>query len=124
MRLQQIRYFLALANTLNFTLGAEKCKVTRSALTKGVQRLEQELGGQLIYRERQPTQLTDLRKEVLPMLERTLACAEGVRRKAQEFQRKAVAPLKIGANVVASPASARMAIRDIVMIVCELWREL
>jgi hypothetical protein len=30
------------------------------------------------------------------MLERSLACAEGVRRKAQEFQRKAVAPLKIG----------------------------
>ena len=51
---------------------------------------------QLIYRERQLTQLTDLGKEVLPMLERSLACGEGVRRKAQEFQRKAVAPLKSG----------------------------
>jgi DNA-binding transcriptional LysR family regulator len=94
MRLRQIRYFLALANTLNFTRAAERCNVTQSALTKGVQRLEQELGAQLIYRGRQPTQLTDLGKEVLPMLERTLACAEGVCRKAQEFQRKAVAPLK------------------------------
>jgi DNA-binding transcriptional LysR family regulator len=61
-----------------------------------VQKLEQELGGQLIYRERQLTQLTDLGKEVLPMLERTLASAEAVRRSAQEFQRKEVAPLKIG----------------------------
>jgi DNA-binding transcriptional LysR family regulator len=96
MELHQVRYFLALANTLNFTRAAEQCNVTQPALTKGVQKLEQELGGQLIYRERQLTQLTDLGKEVLPMLERTLACAEGARRKAQEFQRKAVAPLKIG----------------------------
>ena len=59
-------------------------------------RYEQELGGQLIYRERQLTQLTDLGKEVLPMLERTLASAEAARRRAQEFQRKEVAPLKIG----------------------------
>ena len=46
--------------------------LTQSALIKGVQRLEQELGGQSIYREHQLTQLTDLGKEVLPMLERTL----------------------------------------------------
>jgi DNA-binding transcriptional LysR family regulator len=95
MELYQIRYFLALANTLNFTRAAEQCNVTQPALSQGVQRLEQELGGQLIYRERQLTQLTDLGKEVLPMLERTLACVEGARRKAQEFQ-KALAPLKIG----------------------------
>src|SRR3954452_9273737 len=96
MELHQVRYFLALASTLNFTRAAEQCNVTQPALTKGVQKLEQELGGQLIYRERQLTQLTDLGKEVLPMLERTLASAQGVRRRAQEFQRKEVAPLKIG----------------------------
>jgi DNA-binding transcriptional LysR family regulator len=96
MELHQVRYFLAVASTLNFTRAAEQCNVTQPALTKGVQKLEQELGGQLIYRERQLTQLTDLGKEVLPMLERTLASAEGVRRRAKEFQRKEVAPLKIG----------------------------
>jgi DNA-binding transcriptional LysR family regulator len=96
MELHQVRYFLALANTLNFTRAAEQCNVTQPALTKGVQKLEHELGGQLINRERQLTQLTELGKEVLPMLERTLACVEGARRKAHEFQSKAVAPLKIG----------------------------
>jgi DNA-binding transcriptional LysR family regulator len=96
MELHQVRYFVAVATTLNFTRAAEQCNVTQPALTKGVQRLEQELGGQLIYRERQFTQLTDLGKEVLPMLERTLASAEAVRRRAQEFQRKEVAQLKIG----------------------------
>jgi len=96
MELHQVRYFLAVASTLNFTRAAEQCNVTQPALTKGVQKLEQELGGQLIYRERQLTQLTDLGKEVLPMLERTLASAEAVRSRAREFQRKDVAPLKIG----------------------------
>ena len=96
MELHQVRYFLAVASTLNFTRAAEQCNVTQPALTKAVQKLEQELGGRLIYRERQLTQLTDLGKEVLPMLERTLTSAESVRRRAQQFQRKEVAPLKIG----------------------------
>ena len=61
-----------------------------------MQKLEQELGGQLIYRERQLTQLTDLGKEVRPMLERTLASAQAALRRAQEFQRKEIAPPKIG----------------------------
>ncbi|MBY0250390.1 MAG: LysR family transcriptional regulator, partial [Methylobacterium organophilum] len=96
MELHQVRYFLALASTLNFTRAAELCNVTQPALTKSVQKLEQELGGELIYRERNLTGLTDLGKEVLPMLERTLASADAVRRRAQEFQQKDVAPLTVG----------------------------
>lgn len=96
MELHQVRYFLALASTLNFTRAAEMCNVTQPALTKGVQKLEQELGGQLIYRERQLTHLTDLGKAVLPMLERAIASTEAVRRRAREFQQKAVALLSIG----------------------------
>jgi Bacterial regulatory helix-turn-helix protein, lysR family len=62
MEFHQVRYFLAVASTLNFTRAAEMCNVTQPALTKGVQKLEDELGGQLIYRERQLTHLTDLGK--------------------------------------------------------------
>jgi Bacterial regulatory helix-turn-helix protein, lysR family len=62
----QVRYFLALARTLNFTRAAEQCNVTQPTLTKAVQKLEQELGGALIHRERQLTQLTELGKMILP----------------------------------------------------------
>jgi DNA-binding transcriptional LysR family regulator len=96
VELHQVRYFLALASTLNFTRAAEQCNVTQPALTKGVQKLEEELGGQLVHRERLLTQLTDLGKEVLPMLERTLASADAVRRRAREFHMREVAPLRIG----------------------------
>jgi len=95
MELHQIRYFLALARSLNFTRAAEMCNVTQPALTKAVQKLELELGGVLIHRERQLTQLTDLGKLVLPMLERAYVAAESVHTLAIEFQRKEIAPLKI-----------------------------
>jgi DNA-binding transcriptional LysR family regulator len=79
MELHQVRYFLTVANTLNFTRAAEQCNVTQPALTKGLQKLEHELGGLLIHRERQLTQLTELGKAVLPVLEATLSSADAAR---------------------------------------------
>jgi hypothetical protein len=40
MELYQIRYFLAVAETLNFTRASERCFVSQPALTKAIQRLE------------------------------------------------------------------------------------
>lgn len=109
LELHQVRYFLALAQSLNFTRAAEQCSVTQPALTKAIQKLEQELGGELLYRERQLTQLTDLGKLLLPMFETTLSAAESIRLQADDFRHKTVAPLKIGlapcisASLVATP---------------------
>src|SRR5215831_3462303 len=96
LQLYQVRYFLALARTLNFTRAAEQCNVTQPALTKAVQKLEQGLGGTLIHRERHLTQLTELGKMILPTLEKIFAAAEAVRLQAQGYQKKTIAPLKIG----------------------------
>jgi len=96
LQLYQVRYFLALARTLNFTRAAEECNVTQPALTKAVQKLEEGLGGTLIHRERHLTQLTELGKMILPTLEKIFAAAEAVRLQAQGYQKKTIAPLKIG----------------------------
>jgi DNA-binding transcriptional LysR family regulator len=96
MELHQIRYFVAVSRLLNFTRAAEQCNVTQPALTKAIQKLEFELGGELIHRERQLTQLTDLGKLVLPTLERLVSAADSARSIAKEYQRKDNAPLKIG----------------------------
>jgi len=124
MELHQVRYFLAVASTLNFTRAAEICNVTQPALTKGVQKLEQELGGQLIYRERQLTHLTDLGKTVLPMLERALASTEAVRRRARQFQQKQLAPLTIGLAPSISASLVLAPIADIRKFVPGLHVEL
>ena len=96
MEFHQVRYFLALAGTLNFTSAADRCNVTQPALSKAIQKLEQELGGDLIHRERGSTQLTDLGKLVLPLLERMTAAAEAARVQARDFKETAIALLRIG----------------------------
>jgi DNA-binding transcriptional LysR family regulator len=88
MDLTQIRYFLAVAETLNFTRAAERCKVTQPALTRAVQRLEEELGGPLLLRERAFTQLTALGRAMLPLLRQTAEAAEAVRTGAAGYARR------------------------------------
>jgi DNA-binding transcriptional LysR family regulator len=96
MDLQQVRYFLALAQTLNFTRAAKACNVTQPALTKAIQRLEGELGGPLLYRERNLSRLTELGEAMLPLLERTAHAAESARVQAASFRRREATPLRLG----------------------------
>lgn len=60
MEFNQIRYFLMTTETLNFTRAAERCNVSQPALTRAIQKLEDELGGPLFRRERNRTHLTEL----------------------------------------------------------------
>lgn len=96
MELTQIRYFLSLARTLNFTRAAEACNVTQPALTKSIQRLEHELGGPLLLRERSLTQLTPLGQAMLPLLEQTYAAAERAREHAAGLRKQVASPLRVG----------------------------
>jgi len=104
MELHQIRYFVALSRSLNFTRAAERCNITQPALIKAIQRLEGELGGELIYRERQFTKLTELGKLVLPRLEEILSAADDARRSAEDFRKRKETPLKIGLSTSVSAA--------------------
>jgi DNA-binding transcriptional LysR family regulator len=96
MELNQVRYFLTLADTLNFTRAAEGCNVTQPALTRAIQKLEEELGGLLFYRERNLTQLTELGQTVRPLLAQTSAAAQAAREQAMAFKRRESAPLRLG----------------------------
>jgi len=80
VELYQIRYFLALCETLNFARAAERCNVSQPSLTRAVQKLEQELGGLLIRRERRRTHLAEPGELVQPMLKEVLS--QGGRRGA------------------------------------------
>ncbi len=60
MDFNQIRYFLKLADTLNFTRAAKQCFVSQPALTQAIKRLEVELGGDLVKRGTGHIELTNL----------------------------------------------------------------
>jgi DNA-binding transcriptional LysR family regulator len=96
MELNQIRYFVVLARMLHFTRAAEACNVSQPALTKAIQKLEDELGGPLFHRERSHTQLTELGRLMVGPLERALASAHDAKMQAEAFRRRDASPLRIG----------------------------
>ena len=69
MEMHQVRYFLAVADELNFSRAAEKCNVSQPSLSRAIQLLEGEFGGQLFRREYSRTHLSELGKMVRPYLE-------------------------------------------------------
>lgn len=60
MELTQVGYFINLAETLNFTAAAKLSGVSQPSLTRSIRRLEEELGGPLIYRDGKNSRLTAL----------------------------------------------------------------
>ena len=70
MEMHQVRYFLAVAEELNFTRASEKCNVTQPSLSRAIKLLEEELGGPLFRRERESTRLTDLGHWSVPIFSR------------------------------------------------------
>lgn len=103
MEMHQIRYFLAVCDSLNFTRAAEGCNVTQPALTRAIQKLEEELGGLLFRRERKYTHMTDLGHLVRPQLEAILAQSEQAKTTAKSFLQLKDAPLKLGVMCTIGP---------------------
>jgi len=103
MEMQQVRYFMALAQTLNFTRAAEQCNVSQPALTRAIQQLEHELGGPLFNRERNNTHLSELGRMMMPYLETVHASAQAARQAAKAAKKLENVTLTIGAMCTIGP---------------------
>jgi DNA-binding transcriptional LysR family regulator len=96
MELYQIRYFLAVADTLNFTRASERCFVSQPALTKAIQRLEEAIGGRLFDRTRNSVQLSELGRAMLPNLRQIHDSANHAREEARRLVRDRKDVLRVG----------------------------
>jgi DNA-binding transcriptional LysR family regulator len=94
MEMHQVRYFLAVAQTLNFTRAADECNVTQPSLTRAIKQLEAELGGDLFRRER-PAGLTELGQRMRPLLKQCYEAALGARSLASSFKSGEIGALRI-----------------------------
>jgi DNA-binding transcriptional LysR family regulator len=103
MEMHQIRYFLAVCETLNFTRAAEHCNVTQPALTRAIQKLEDELGGLLFRRERHLTHMTDLGRLMQPQLGLIWQQTEQVRTTTKSFLKLDDAALNLGLMCTIGP---------------------
>ena len=66
MEVQQIRYLIAVAETGNFTRAAELCNVSQPSLSAQIAKLEDELGGSLIERDRRGSRLSPRGEMFIP----------------------------------------------------------
>ncbi|HKF10562.1 MAG TPA: LysR family transcriptional regulator [Xanthobacteraceae bacterium] len=82
MELQQVRYFLALCEELNFTRAARLCGVSQPTLTTAISALERELGGVLFHRK-PSIALTELGHAVRPYLKEIARSADDAREAAK-----------------------------------------
>lgn len=96
MEMHQVRYFLAVARTLNFTRAAEDCNVSQPSLTRAVKLLEYELGGDLLRRERSHTHLTELGERMLPLLAQCFESAASAKAIAAAMKSRRIAALRLG----------------------------
>lgn len=85
MDLNQVSYFVHLAETLNFTAAARLSGVSQPSLTRGIRRLEEELGGPLIYRDGKNSRLTGLGIDVEVDFRRILAAVDNVRQHSENW---------------------------------------
>lgn len=106
MELKQLRHFLAIVEAGSFHKAALKVNVTQQAISRSIQRLEKECGGQLIRRRKGdrgtvgPTPFGEL---LMPRARRALAELRGFRDELENLMGTSVDLVRLGA----APTAAR-----------------
>lgn len=78
-RLQQLRYLVAIADTLSFSRAAEACAVTQPTLSMQLKELENNLGATLVERTRTRVLMTPVGSDVVRRARDILAGVEDIR---------------------------------------------
>ncbi|WP_139317053.1 MULTISPECIES: LysR family transcriptional regulator [unclassified Pseudonocardia] len=97
MTLQQLMYFVAVANVRSFTRAADLVGVAQPTLSKSLRALESELGAPLINRGSVVT-LTPAGEAVLPLAQRMLADSDMVRSTVAEMVGLRSGRVRVGAT--------------------------
>jgi LysR family hydrogen peroxide-inducible transcriptional activator len=94
--LRQIRYALALEQTLHFRKAAELCAISQSALSTSLAEMEKQLGFPLFERDNKRVLVTPLGREVLVKARRIKLELEDLERLAESYRTPLSSPLSIG----------------------------
>ena len=82
MELRHLRSFVYVAETLSFSVAADRCCVTQSAISQHIKTLEEELGCKLLIRTSHDITLTEYGEALLPrardILKQTADCKEHI----------------------------------------------
>ena len=101
--LRQLRYFVAIAQELNFTRAAEICFVGQSTLSAGLKELEDGLGVRLVERDRQNVALTPVGFEILDRAKAILAASEDLVEYADAAGKPMAGTIRLGVIPTIAP---------------------
>jgi len=101
--LRQLRYFVAIAQELNFTRAAEICFVGQSTLSAGLKELEDGLGVRLVERDRQNVALTPVGLEILDRAKAILAASEDLVEYADAAGKPLAGTIRLGVIPTIAP---------------------
>lgn len=94
--LKQLRYLVAVAESLHFRKAAAACHVSQPALTTQIQELEDRLGVRLIERSRRKVLLTPIGEEIVARAKALLQDVEQIEDLARGRREPLVGPLRLG----------------------------
>lgn len=100
MELNQLRYFVTLANTCNYSKAAEELFIAQPTLSQQIKRLESELGVQLFDRSTRKVTLTPIGQECLRYARQSVEAADMLQQAASEKQRMDLDTVNIGVLMV------------------------
>lgn len=103
MEFRQLKYFVKVAETLNFSEAAKVLFITQSTLSQQIKQLEQEMNAQLFQRNSHSVALTEAGKELLPYAINTLHAADTCVDRIHDLQQLLTGTLNIGATFSFSP---------------------
>jgi|ERR1041385_1654126 LysR family hydrogen peroxide-inducible transcriptional activator len=103
MELQQLRYFLAVVKTGNFSRAAEKCHVAQPSLSQQILKLEAELGEKLLERLKGRATPTPAGEILLDRAERILQEVEEASRQVRDVRGLVRGKVSLGALPTIAP---------------------
>jgi DNA-binding transcriptional LysR family regulator len=96
MELQQLRYFVAVAETEHVARAAERLHISQSPLSRQIRQLEDHLGLQLFERIKQRVRLTPAGRDFLEQARDLLSRAERVEERARQIGKGEACSLSVG----------------------------
>ncbi|MCC8357454.1 MAG: LysR family transcriptional regulator [Oscillospiraceae bacterium] len=102
MDINQLKYFITVAQTLNFSEAARRCGITQPSISHSIVELEKQLGAPLFLRSRKAVSMTDAGRELLPKAIEIVDIAEKTALRIRQMEQGESGSLSISALTTCS----------------------
>lgn len=127
MNLQDLRYFVSVAECRHFGHAAEACDVSQPTLSSQIRKLEDELGVKLLERTNKRVHLTPVGSQILVHAQRALAETSQMEAVARSARDPLVGPIKLGIIPTLAPYLMPLILKPLKQnypgLTIELWED-